>query len=484
MKLAIPSRWPLLLFLSLALAVRLAMVAVPLSYQADEIFQYLEQAHRLVFGYGVVPWEYRFGIRSWLFPVMLSAPMSLGQLWLPGTSAYLLLPKIGLIFISLFSVGAAYRLGRLLSPRHALVAVVVTAFWPEFLLFSGQALTDSVTVPLFLLGASFVYGPRSYLRWVAAGFLLALAAVLRFQYAPAIALFGLLRCRNDPRLLVPLALGGSAAIIGSMSVDLWMGTEPFGWILHNLNQNIAEGRASTFGVEGPFFYLIEMIKAWNIAFIPIVALAWFGSRPYPALFSTAVFNILLHSMIAHKEYRFILLSMAILVVLAALGSIEAGRRIGARRPGFRAGPAAIAAFATVCFVTTLPPLKTLLHASPGLAAFNRLRTDSGLCGVALYDMRWIRSGGYSYLHQDVPLYALNLFPSPAAMLSRHQDEVNAIVAPPSSASRLPRSYAMDQCYGTSPLSPEDTICIFRRPGPCGETTKDVTINAALRLTGN
>ena len=31
---------------------------------ADEIFQTLEQGHRLAFGYGLVPWEYQSGARS------------------------------------------------------------------------------------------------------------------------------------------------------------------------------------------------------------------------------------------------------------------------------------------------------------------------------------------------------------------------------------------------------------------------------------
>ena len=47
-------------------------VALALSTDAiphpDAIFQYLEQAHRIVFGNGIVPWEYRYGIRSWLIP--------------------------------------------------------------------------------------------------------------------------------------------------------------------------------------------------------------------------------------------------------------------------------------------------------------------------------------------------------------------------------------------------------------------------------
>ena len=38
----------------------------------DELFQYLEQAHRLVFGYGLVPWEFRFGVRSWITPGLIS----------------------------------------------------------------------------------------------------------------------------------------------------------------------------------------------------------------------------------------------------------------------------------------------------------------------------------------------------------------------------------------------------------------------------
>ena len=29
------------------------------AHHPDELIQYLEQAHRIVFGYGVVPWEFR-----------------------------------------------------------------------------------------------------------------------------------------------------------------------------------------------------------------------------------------------------------------------------------------------------------------------------------------------------------------------------------------------------------------------------------------
>ena len=37
-------------------------------YWPDEIFQTLEPAHQFAFHYGILPWEFREGARSWLFP--------------------------------------------------------------------------------------------------------------------------------------------------------------------------------------------------------------------------------------------------------------------------------------------------------------------------------------------------------------------------------------------------------------------------------
>ncbi len=54
-----------LAFIGLIVRVLVAFVSDNI-YHPDEVFQVLEQAHRLVFGYGIVPWEYRFGTRSWM----------------------------------------------------------------------------------------------------------------------------------------------------------------------------------------------------------------------------------------------------------------------------------------------------------------------------------------------------------------------------------------------------------------------------------
>jgi hypothetical protein len=118
---------PLIVLLAVAGIVRVvATVQTSNSFlYPDELFQYLEQAHRHVFGYGVVPWEYRLGLRSWLYPLLLSVPTRLGDARDPDGSLYLLLPQALAALSSLTIVRAAYVLGRRLSVMHAIVAAFV-----------------------------------------------------------------------------------------------------------------------------------------------------------------------------------------------------------------------------------------------------------------------------------------------------------------------------------------------------------------------
>ena len=59
-----------LLFLTVRQATR--YIAFP-----DENFDYMEQAYRLVHGYGTPAWTFELGMRSWIFPGLLA-----GAMWL------------------------------------------------------------------------------------------------------------------------------------------------------------------------------------------------------------------------------------------------------------------------------------------------------------------------------------------------------------------------------------------------------------------
>src|SRR5712691_1351833 len=71
-------------------------VFVPSINWGDEIFQTVEPAHRLVFGYGLVAWEFELGMRSWLLPGVIAGLMELSRIIGDGPEYYLSAIAIGL----------------------------------------------------------------------------------------------------------------------------------------------------------------------------------------------------------------------------------------------------------------------------------------------------------------------------------------------------------------------------------------------------
>ena len=65
--------------LSLAALLRALNFDAFAMHHPDEVLQYIEPAYRLLTGDGIVTWEYRYGMRSWLLPWLLAGPMALGQ---------------------------------------------------------------------------------------------------------------------------------------------------------------------------------------------------------------------------------------------------------------------------------------------------------------------------------------------------------------------------------------------------------------------
>ena len=177
------------LVLALAFAAR-AVVALSGDFvlHPDEIMQYLEPAHRLVFGSGVTYWEYFYGARSWLVPgtvagvLMLFDAVGLGQpFWYVG-GVKLLFCAISLTIPAGMYVFARRHFGET-AGRAALLA---GAFWYELTGFAHKPMTEFVaTAPLVALLALCVRRSVDDARtvWTAA-FLAGLTAAIRLQYAP------------------------------------------------------------------------------------------------------------------------------------------------------------------------------------------------------------------------------------------------------------------------------------------------------------
>ena len=148
--------------LLLALGLRLVVATTfPTLAWPDEIFQTMEQAHRLVFGYGIVPWEFRLGARSWFFPGLLAAVMELGRPF--GGQGYLRAVQVALACLSLIPIAVvfswAYRRHGMLA---ALVASIAATTSFELVYFSTRALTEvaAAHVVVAALYMSSVDNPR------------------------------------------------------------------------------------------------------------------------------------------------------------------------------------------------------------------------------------------------------------------------------------------------------------------------------------
>jgi phosphatidylinositol glycan class B len=152
-------------------------------HHPDEVFQYLEQAHRIIFGYGYVPWEYRFGARSWILPGFISIWLLVCKfLHVDYPSVYIPLVKIVFSLLSISLIFSAYIIGRnLASERAGRLAAFFTCFWYELIYFSHKPLPDIVST-YFLVGAlACTVMKGGHCRPLLLGFLSALCIAIRMQ---------------------------------------------------------------------------------------------------------------------------------------------------------------------------------------------------------------------------------------------------------------------------------------------------------------
>ena len=111
------SRWTLAAICVLAVMLRMTMAIVFPGYEyADEIYMAWEQAHRLAFGYGIIPWEFAEGVRSYILPGVMAGVFRAAEFVRPGS--YLLATRLVLSLLSLVPVCCSWGiLRRFAGPR-------------------------------------------------------------------------------------------------------------------------------------------------------------------------------------------------------------------------------------------------------------------------------------------------------------------------------------------------------------------------------
>jgi hypothetical protein len=463
---------PLAALLLAAMAVRLPLVFWPNVNHPDEIFQYLEPAWRMLGHDGIVTWEWRDGIRSWFLPTLLTGPVMMGDWLAPGGAGAFIVPRLVVTLASLSIVVSAWFFGARISRMHAMVAALVAAIWFEIVYFAPHTLSEPLATALIVPAALLLTDSPSRKHLCIGGALLAFAFVWRFQYAPAMAVFALGACWRQWRNAIPLAAGGFVVLLLAAMIDAAHGVVPFEWLISNIKENLLHDRASEFGVSPAIAYVHLLLIIWSGATLLLLCALWRGLWHVPLLVVAAVVNIAFHSAIEHKEYRFIFLSVVLLIIAAAIGSadwVQTMRQRPAWRPWALPAVAGGWVLVSLALAQASKPMQDNWMRGTGTARLAaELRADPELCGLALYITSFHLLPGQERLVGGLPLYALHPKDPAAAgrlpaLASKHERAFNRILAPPDSAGDLPTDFSRRSCAS---MGEDGAACIFARSGSC------------------
>ena len=456
------------LFLRIGAALRF-----PNTFHADEIFQTQEPAHRLAYGYGVVTWEWRRGVRSWVYPAFLAGVMRATEWMGKGSEGYVRGIAIVLSLLSLttiwFGFAWAKRAGGV---EAAIIAAGACAAWYELVYFGPKTLTEIMATNALLPGLYLgMYGEElgEKKRMLLAGIFCGLAMSIRIQLAPAAGFAALYFCYpNWRKRTLPLAAGLLLPVLCFGLVDMNAWSYPFQSYINYIRANLYEGGRG-YGVS-PWYWYLELLCA-HLG--PIAFLVLMGLRRSPFLGWVALIILLTHNYFGHKEVRFLYPMVPLEVTLAALGIMEIIPAFNARRKKPLSSRAIVVGGLAYCVISSC----LLIHQfdwsrnSGNVIAFDQLSRNPTLCGVGVYKIGWYDLGGYARLHKNVPILILKS----ASELMDQSQSFNAIVTPGSLSGNL-HGFEMAECSGG--------VCVYRRPGPCTPPRQDNEINWVLWLQGS
>jgi hypothetical protein len=246
----------------LALLLRLQPILMePSAVWPDEIFQTSEPAHRLVFGSGLVAWEFQLGVRSWMLPGIIAGLMELSRISGDGPDYYLPVIAVGFAALAAAPVVCCFLWCRpLFGVTGALLAGLAVAIAAEPVYFGARTLSETVAGHLLIVAIWALepgYPVISRRRQFVGGALLGFVFATRVQLAPAIAVAMLWTNWRADRGRVAAIIAGIAAILATAAMldTLTLGY-PFASIWRYLLYNVFYGVSSTFGVEPWPYYLL------------------------------------------------------------------------------------------------------------------------------------------------------------------------------------------------------------------------------------
>jgi hypothetical protein len=379
----------------------------------DEIFQSLEPAHRLVFGYGLVPWEFIDGARNWALPGLVAFLVKLASLFgLGEPRGYLAVVRVAFVAISVASAWAAYPLAKSQGAKDLAAAAGASTFALGALplYFGHRAMSETASMLPVTLGLWLALRPDATRKWLIwGGSFLGLAVLLRLQCgifaAGAVIVLGARR-QWKPALTVLGTLAVWAVLFGLLDKLTW--GDWFHSAQKYIQFNLIEGKAAGWGTHAWNHLLLHLFTSMTgLSFVFAIGLL-LCLKEARGLALIAIAFFALHSMTAHKEIRFI---MPVLPLFGACVGIALSKWERAAWVVVALGAVSMWSARSLTFGDLgAYPERPQASAWDDYGPVNRLllaaHQQQDLCGIRIDAAHLAWTGGSTYLHREVPLYHL------------------------------------------------------------------------------
>ncbi|MBK9328219.1 MAG: hypothetical protein IPM95_02665 [Sphingobacteriales bacterium] len=301
---------------------------------ADEHFQIVEFASYKagITPLDAMPWEFEAKIRSSIMPFIAFLLIKLFSFF--GIENPFVIGASARVIATLFFIYSLYRIAPFFLDKLELEAdkkkiiLFTLCFWimPSFMTrFSSESFSAS----FFWIGFALFDSRKSYesdkLKLILIGILFGFSFYFRFQIAFLLLflfIWSIIYLRKRFFDWFFIAAGTLIPLIAEYFTNLWLYGEfvfsPYRYFRENIINNVA----ATFGTE-PFYYYFQ---CFFLFFTPPVGLfIILGMFFYAIKFKHSVFTYLLigfvgfHSLIGHKEFRFMVPVFSIMVPMAYIG---------------------------------------------------------------------------------------------------------------------------------------------------------------------
>jgi len=381
----------------------------------DEVFQYLEQGFRLSHGYGIIPWEYVYGVRTWIIPICVAGIFKILQ-FMGINSPHLYIPIIKFIFaiLSLSLIVSIYYIVLKLTEKKylALLSAYGISIWYSLIVFSSKALSEFISTYLVFAGLALLLSKK--IKWICiSGILLGLGALVRFQYAfipILILMFFAIYSKSAKDINVKFAIITFLITVlmgGILDKITWgqffFSTRQFLYLNHNAY--ITTG----FGVSSWNYYLLALLNSFWFLFI----FTFIKNKKLLILQLLVLITIFIYSLAGHKEYRYlyIVIPAILAITIANMLGIALLFKLSVQKSVIIIGLLVSLLSAILQLSNTkqnfLAYPNTDFNSRPKIELYKYIAKIPHICGLWDQSSSVWEGGGYYYLGKNIQIYDNN-----------------------------------------------------------------------------